>query len=130
MNYWNILWKTFAQLAAAALLAVQGYSWVAENFNASAAATGWALLGAAIGAVLAVLWAFVTSPAVTPLQKALRSAAEKLAGALSGLAIADAADLIEASKLVIPTIVAVVLAFAITYFQNQDAPTPVNTTPA
>jgi hypothetical protein len=127
MTLWSIFWRTFAQLAAAALLAVQGVDFLAGDVVNNATALGLALLMAFIGAVIAVLYAFARSPAVSALDKALRSAAQALAGGLGALILNEAADLLALPKFLLGLAVTVVLAFAITYFQNQG-PVPQETT--
>jgi len=127
MTLWSIFWRTFAQLAAAALLAVQGVDFLAGDVVNNATALGLALLMAFIGALIAVLWAFAGTPAVTAIQKAVRSAAQALAGGLGAIALNEASDLLSLPKVIVGVLVSVVLAFAITYFQNQGTvpqPTP------
>ena len=123
LSLWSIFWRTFAQLALAALIAAQGVSWLSEDFAASATVTGLALLAAFIGAVVAVLISFAKSPAVTAVEKAMRSAAEKLAGILSVLVINEATDWVSFERLIWPSLVAIGLAFAVTYFQYQGSTT-------
>lgn len=124
MKYWQILWRTFAQLSAAALVSLQGLDWTVNGFNASSSKVGLALVVAAVGAVVAVLWAFVSSPAVTALQKAARSAVQAIAGGVGAIVVNTWADVVTLQRLIVPTLVAAVLAFAITYFSNQPAPAP------
>lgn len=129
MMYWNIFWRTFAQLAAAALIAVQGLDFVtSDGLRNNGLALGLAILAAFIGAAVAVLIAFATSPASTSLEKALRSAAEKLAGGLGVVVVSEVGDLIALPKVLLAVVVAAVLAFLITYFQNQGVvPQPAGT---
>jgi hypothetical protein len=123
MTYWNIFWKTFAQLAAAALATLQGLDWTIEGFNASSSKAGLALVLALIGALVATGWAFVSSPATTPVQKGLRSAVEAILGGVGAVVVNTWADVVAQERIIVPTLVAAVLAFAITYFQNQTAKT-------
>jgi hypothetical protein len=123
MSYWSIFWRTFGQLALAALLAVQGLNWTdPEKVKINATTLGVALLAAAVGGLVAVLWAFAASPAATALEKAIRSAAQAAAGGLGALALNSAADVVSVPTLLLGIAVSVVFAFAITYFQNQTAP--------
>jgi hypothetical protein len=118
---WSIFWRTFAQLALAVLLAVQVPDLIDDTWIKST--------GTAVGlGLLAVLWAWGLTPAVTALEKATRSAAQAAAGVLGAVVLNTAADLISLPKVLVGGVVTIVLAFAVTYFQNQGpVPTPVNT---
>lgn len=118
MSYWSIFWRTFAQLAASALLAVQALDWVSD-FQASAEAMGLALLGALVGGLVAAGWAFVRSPAVSALDKALRSAVQALLGVVTLFAYNSVADVVSNVKLLVASIGSIIVAGLITYFQNQ-----------
>ena len=123
MNLWNIFWRTFAQLALAALLAVAGLNWTnIADVKVNATTLGVGLLGAVIGGVVAVLWAFGAQAAASPLEKAIRSAAQAAAGGLGAIALNSAADVVSLPTVLIGVAVSVVFAFLITYFQNQPAP--------
>lgn len=123
MKLWQIFWRTFAQLALAALLAVQGLNWTeASDVKVNATTLGVALLAAVIGGVVAVLWAFAASPAATALEKAVRSAAQAAAGGLGAIVLNGVADVISLPAVLVGVAVSVVFAFLITYFQNQQLP--------
>jgi len=123
MKYWQILWRTFAQLAGAALLTLQGLDWTVEGFNASSSKAGLALVLALVGALVAVGWAYVGSPATTALQKATRSAVEAILGGVGAVVVNTWADVVALDRIVVPTIVAAILAFGVTYFSYQQKPT-------
>jgi hypothetical protein len=129
MTYWSIFWRTFAQLATAVVVGAQAYDFTNGDKGAGFALVAYGLLAAAIGAAAAVLWAFVSTPATSALEKALRSAAQAVAATLGGLAINSAADLVKTEAILVSGGISVVLAFALTYFQNQGA-VPVSTPPA
>lgn len=130
MTLWSIFWRTFAQLATAALLAVQGLDWATSNgLKSNGIALGLALLLALIGALGAVLWSYASQPAVTAMEKALRSAAQALAGVLGAVVLNEAADLIALPKFLIGSVATVILAFAVTYFSNQGTVPPATTSP-
>ena len=118
--YWNIFWKTFAQMAAAALLAVGGAELLLD-INAQGMAILLALLAAAVGGLVATGWAYVRAPADSAIEKALRSAAEKGIGVLVAIPINSAADLVTIPNLLIAGVGAVVLSGVVTYFQYQGA---------
>jgi len=124
MNYWQIGWRTFAQLAGAALLTLQGLDWTVEGFNASSSKAGLALVLALVGALVAVGWAFVQSPAVTAVQKAVRSGVEAILGGVGAIVVNEWADVVALERLVVPTLVAAILAFGVTYFSYQTPKTP------
>ena len=123
MNYWTIGWRTFAQLAGAALLTLQGLDWTVEGFNASSSKAGLALVLALIGALIAVGWAFVSSPAASAVQKAIRSGVEAILGGVGAIVVNEWADVVDLQRLVVPTLVAAVLAFGVTYFSYQTTST-------
>jgi len=123
MNYWQIGWRTFAQLAGAALLTLQGLDWTVEGFNASSSKAGLALVLALIGALVAVGWAFVQSPAVSAVQKAVRSGVEAILGGVGAVVVNEWADVVSLERLIVPTLVAAVLAFGVTYFSYQTPKT-------
>jgi hypothetical protein len=124
MQYWQILWRTFAQLAGAALLTLQGLDWTVEGFNASSSKAGLALVLALVGALVAVGWAFVSSPASSALEKGLRSGVEAILGGVGAVVVNTWADVVTLDRIVVPTIVAAVLAFGVTYFSYQTPPEP------
>jgi Na+-transporting NADH:ubiquinone oxidoreductase subunit NqrB len=123
MNLWNIFWRTFAQLALAALLAVQGLDWTnAADVKVNGTTLGVALLAAVLGGLVAVLWAFAATPASTAVEKAVRSAAQAAAGGLGAIVLNTVADVVAVPALLLGIAVSVAFAFAITYFQNQPVP--------
>lgn len=122
---WTIFWRTFAQLALAVILAVQGLDWVTSGGRKSSSTVLLlGLLAAFIGAVASVLWAWAATPAVSAIQKAFRSAAQAAAGGLGAIVLNQASDFYNLGKVLAAVLVAVVFAFGITFFQNQGAPPP------
>lgn len=128
LTYWSIFWRTFAGLATATLLAAQGYDW-ASGYEANAKQLAFGLLLALIGGLLAAGYAYVQSPAVTALEKAVRSLIQYLLGAVGAVAINSFADLVALPKLLIPALIGAVLAFLVTYFSNQGTVPPAVTSP-
>ena len=126
---WSIFWRTFAQLALAALLAVQGLNWTdPDTVRVDATNLGIALLAAVLGGIVAVLWAYAATPAATAVEKAVRSATQAAAGGLGAIVLNSVADVLSIGHLLIAIGVSVVFAFAITYFQNQVPPVNVEVT--
>jgi hypothetical protein len=125
MEYWRIFWRTFAQLMLAVVGAAQAMDWAtgSATFNQNADKLAVLTLVAFIGAVLAAGYAFVRSPATSALQKGLRSAGETILGGLSAVVVNELADVVKLEALVIPLVVATVLAFLFTYFQYQPPAT-------
>lgn len=119
-TYLNIFMRTFAQLAGAALLTLQGLDWTVESFNASSSKAGLALVLALIGALVAAGWAFVSSPATSAVAKGIRSAIEAILGGVGAVVVNTWADVVSLERIVLPTIVAAILAFGVTYFQYQE----------
>jgi hypothetical protein len=125
MSYVRTFTRTFAQLAGAALITLQGLDWTVEGFNASSAKAGLALVLALIGALVAVGWSFATSPATTAVAKGLRSAVEAILGGVGAVVVNTWADVVAIERIAVPTLVAAVLAFGVTYFSYQaPADTP------
>lgn len=117
--YLQIFVKTAGALALAALVAAQGMDWAGDAVGTNAAVLGWSLLGAAIGGLIAVAWAFVSSPAVTPVGRALRSAVQAIVTSpLAALAYDKLADVDSAIELAVPTLIYAVLAFFVSYLGN------------
>jgi hypothetical protein len=125
MTYWTILWRTFAQLAGAALLTLQGLDWTVEGFNASSSKAGLALVLALVGALVAAGWAFVGSPATTAVAKATRSAVEAILGGIGAVVVNTWADIVAIERIAVPTLVAAVLAFGVTYLSYEAKKDPV-----
>lgn len=125
--YLSIFGRTAGALALTVLLAAQTLDWSDQDkVIASGTIVAFGLLAALIGGLLAVGWAFVATPAVTALGKALRAAVQALIAApLAGVVISSTSDFVELEKLVIPTIAAVVLAFLVSYLSNR-VPAPVS----
>lgn len=120
-TYWSIFWRTFTVLSATIFAAAEGWDWVSDGAAITNTENlGWLLLGAVVGSLVAVGWAFVNTPAVTPFQKACRAAVQGLlASAFASVTITNASDVLALGDLIVPTIAATVLAFLITYFNNQ-----------
>ncbi len=124
MVLFQVFWRTFAQLALAVLLASAGLNWAdPEEAKVNAVTLGLGLLMAAVGGVVAVLWAWGLTPATTAMEKALRSAAQAAAGGLAGLVVNSVQDVLSLPTILIGIVIAVVFAFFITLFQYQSAPT-------
>lgn len=130
-TYWSIFWRTFTVLAASILVAAQGWDWTSDGANvANASNLGWLLLGAAIGGLAAALWSYVNSPAVTPVEKAIRAAVQALLGsAFFTVTITNTSDVLALKDLIVPSAFVIVSAFLITYFNNQGGtPQPTDAT--
>lgn len=124
---WQVFWKTFAQLALATALAAQGYDWASGGRKSSFAVLGFGLLMAFLGALVAGVQVWLGSPAVTALEKAIRSFVQTIVGAIAALVINSVASVVEFTHLLVPLLISAALAFAVTYFQNQGTvvtPTP------
>lgn len=116
----NIFWRTFAQLATGVLSAALLVDWTTD-YKASATVVGLGLLTAAIGGAVAAGWAFVKSPAETPVQKAVRSLVQFVVSGIAAISINSVADLMSFPKLAVPIAVGAVLSFALTFLQNQGS---------
>lgn len=128
---WSIFWRTFTVLAAAVFAAAETWDWASDGASvANVQNVGWLLLGAAVGALVAVGWAYVQTPAVTPLEKAERAAVQALL--MSGLAtatITNASDVIALRDMVVPSLAAIALGFLLTFFNTQGGvPQPTDLT--
>lgn len=126
----SIFTRTFTVLAAAIFAAAETWDWASDGASvANVQNLGWLLLGALLGALVAVGWAFIQTPAVTPLEKATRAAVQALL--MSGLAtatITNASDLIALKDMIVPSLAAIVLGFLITLLNNQGGvPQPTDT---
>lgn len=119
--YLSIFARTAGALALTVLLAAQTLDWSdQEKVVASGTIVAFGLLAAVIGGLLAVGWAFVGTPAVTALGKALRAAVQAaIAAPLAGVVITSVDDFAQVGDLIIPTIAAVVLAFLVSYLSNR-----------
>jgi hypothetical protein len=120
LTYGNIFWRTFAQLATGVLSAALLVDWTTD-YKASATVVGLGLLTALIGGVVAAGWAYVKSPADTPLQKAVRSLVQFVVSGVAAISINSVADLVSFPRLAVPIAVGAVLSFALTFLQNQGA---------
>lgn len=129
LTYWSIFWRTFAALATATLVAAQGYDWASGDYKTKVAQLGFGLLLALIGALTAAGWAYVRSPAVTALDKAIRSLVQYLLGAVGAVVINSFADLVSLPKLLVPAIIGAVIAFGLAYFSNQGTVPPATASP-
>jgi hypothetical protein len=127
--YLSIFTKTAGALALTVFLAASALEWTDKNtVIASGTVVAFGLLAALIGGLIAVAWAFVGTPAVTPVGKALRSAVQALLAApIAGVVIDSTNDFVDVEKLIIPTVFAVVIAFIVSFLANS---TPVPTTEA
>jgi hypothetical protein len=128
-TYVSIFVRTFAALATTALLAAQGYDWASGDYRTNATQLAFALLVALAGGLIAAGWAFVRSPAVTAMDKAVRSAVQWILGSGVGVVVNSFADFVTIGKLVVPAIIGAVLAFAVTYFANQGTVPPATVNP-
>ena len=120
--YLSIFTKTAGALALTVFLAAQTLDWSdQEKVIASATIVAFGLLAAGIGGLIAVAWAFVGTPAVTPVGKALRSAVQALLGLpIAGAVITSMSDFVTVQKLLVPTVAAVILAFLVSYLSNLN----------
>lgn len=119
----GIFVRTFAALAGAGLLAVQGYDWSSsDTIRNNGYALGLMLLSAVVGSIVAVAWAFVASPAGTALEKGFRAAVEKVVGGLGAVAINSQADLVGMGKLIPSVLIAAALAFFVTLLSYVSPP--------
>jgi len=108
-----------AAVALTVLIAAQTYDWASENFANSAETTAWGLLGAAIVGVIAVGWAYATSPAETRLGKALRQTVQVVLGLpIAGIVLDEVSDFVALGDLIVPTISLAILAFVVSYLRN------------
>lgn len=128
---WSVFWRTFAALALPVVLAAQALDWaVTGNWTSNTIIFGLGLLGAAVGALVALLMAASLGFAETPLGKALRAFVQALAQVLSGFVFVKVADLAQDVKLLEAGIPVVILAFAVAYFANQGPVPNLGTTPS
>lgn len=121
LSTWNIFWRTFAQLAAGVMGAALLVDWTTD-YKTAGVTVGLGLLTAAVGGLVAAGWAYVKSPAETPLEKAVRSLIQFVVSGLGVIAFNSLADLTSFPKLAVPIAVGAVLSFGLTYFQNQTEP--------
>src|SRR5688500_8390601 len=103
LSYWSIFWRTFSQLASAGLLALGGLDLFTE-VSAGATAIGLVLLSSAVGGLVAAGWAFRSSPAVSALDKAIRSAVEKLLGVIVLFTYNSIEDVVNNGRLLVASV--------------------------
>jgi hypothetical protein len=129
--YLSVFLRTVATASLVVLVAAQAYDWNDETIVPNATLVAWGLLGAVIAGALAVLHAVLAAPATTPAGKALRQSVQTFLGLpIAGVVIDSVSDVRGLDEFLIPTVVAVVLAFIVTYLSNRvPAPTG-GTTPA
>jgi len=120
MSYWNIFWRTFAQLATGVMAAALVVDWTTE-WKASATTVGLGLLTALVGGLVAAGHAYVRTPAVSAVQKATRSLVQFVVAGAGVLAFNQVSDVIAVRNLAVPLAIGAVLSFALTFFQNQGA---------
>jgi len=120
--YWSIFWRTFSVAAAAVLGSAEIYKALVDNVRLGVDVLLAGLIMAAIAGLLAAGQAWVASPAVTPLGKALRQAAQVALGTLATVVITVPTDLLQLGPVLYPGIIATVLAFFFTLFANQGPP--------
>lgn len=124
LTLWSVFWRTFAQLFAPYVAAAMVVDWLSDyRIGAVQLAIGFFM--AAVGGVIAVLIAMKSGLAQTAIAKAFRSGLEALVTVLGGVVVNELADFVTLPRVLIPGLIGVVLAFGLTYFQNQGAlPTP------
>jgi len=120
--YWSIFWRTFSVAAAALLGSAELYKALVDDVRLGADVLLAGLIMAAIAGLLAAGHAWVASPAVTPLGKALRQAVQVALATLATVVITVPTDLLELGPVLVPGIIATVLAFFVTLFANQGPP--------
>lgn len=121
MLYLNIFTRTFLALEAAIITAALGWDW-ATDFKVNVSKLAFLSIAPVIGAAGAALWAFRNSPAPTAIGKALRAAAEKLAGGLGIIVLNNWADVFQLPNLLVPILIATALSFVGTLFSYQGQP--------
>ncbi len=119
----GIFVRTFAALASAALVAVQGYDWAGGNAIANNGLVLALALGACVaGALIAAGWAFVRSPATSPVEKATRAFVEKVVAGVGVIAFNSVADVVALGQLLPPLLIGGAFAFAITLLSYVAPP--------
>jgi len=121
MTLMSIFWRTFAALALPYFGVLATVDWLAADWRAPLIALGLGLLTAALGALVAVGWAWQRGPAVSALAKALRAGAEKILAGLATVVFSQVADLMVLGNLLRLLIPAAVVAFVVTYLQYLGA---------
>jgi len=118
--YWNIFWKTFAQLATGVMSAALLVDW-STDYKPGLTTVGLGLLAAGIGGVVAAGHAYYGTPAADAIGKATRSFIQFFVGGLGAIALNSVADFTTLPKLAVPLAAGAVLSFALTFFQYQGA---------
>lgn len=122
--YWSIFWRTFSVAAAAVLGSAELYKALVDDVTIGADLLVAGLIMAGIAGLLAAGHAWIATPAVTPLGKALRAAGQVALGTLATVAITVPTDILNLGPVLVPGIIATGLAFFVTLFANQG-PVPV-----
>ena len=128
LTYWSIFWRTFSALELAVIGAALTWDW-ASDFKANVSKLLFLSLAPFIGAVAAAIYAYVRTPAVTALEKALRALAQALAGGLAVVVINEPADVVALPNLLVSLGIAAVGAFLVTFFSNQGTVPPATVSP-
>lgn len=128
--YLSVFTKTFAGLAATALIAAQTLQWdEPQAIRSSAMVLGFSLLMALIGATIALLWAVLGQPATTVWGRAIRAGIQALlASPLAAIVLHNTSDFVEVEQMLLPTLSAVALAILIALAANY-APVPITDDP-
>lgn len=114
MTLFTIGWRTFIALLAPYFLALTTVDWLTD-WRAPLVALGLGVLTAAMGALVAVLWAWRRGTAISALDKAIRAAIEKVAAGLGTVAFNSVADLMTFPNLMRLLIPSAIGAFVVTY---------------
>lgn len=125
--YLNIFWRTFAALETAVMAAALGWDW-ATDFKVNVSKLAFLSFAPFIGALGAAGYAYVKTPALTALGKAIRAAVEKLVAGVVLLAVNSFADVLAIPNLLVPVGIAAVLSFVLTYLSYQGEPPVPDTT--
>lgn len=117
--YWSIAWRTFSVAAAALLGSAEIYKALQDDFTIGTDLLLAGLIMAGIAGLIAAGHAYVASPAVTPLGKAIRQAVQVALATLATVVITVPTDVLEIGPVLVPGAIATVLAFFVTLFANQ-----------
>lgn len=128
----GIFVRTLAAGALGVLTAAVTLPWsTADDVKASGTVVAWGLVAALIAALIAVGWALVAKPATTPLGRAIRQAVQTLLGLpIASVVVTSLDDVATAGELVVPTVVAVAIAFLTSLLSGLNPPPPVTDVPA
>jgi hypothetical protein len=119
--YWSIFWRTFSVAAAALLGSAEIYKALQDDFSIGADLLLAGLIMAGLAGLIAAGHAYVASPAVTPLGKAIRQAFQVALATLATVVITVPTDVLNLGPVLVPGAIATVLAFFVTLFANQGA---------